>query len=191
VIAHGLLRALLARYVDADPAALRFERGLYGKPRLDAAMPANGLRFNMSHTHDMIVFAFARERDVGVDVERWTPDIECLELAKQFFSPAESAALAALPRDAQRAAFFDCWSRKESYIKATGLGVSHGLDHFDVTLAPDQDAALVADRSAPDATCRWQMRDLGLPGGHSGALVAEGMEWHLDRFVASPALIAS
>lgn len=190
VIAHGLLRALLARYVDADAAALRFETGLYGKPRLDTAMPANGLRFNMSHTHDMIVFAFARDRDVGVDVERWTPDVECLELAQHFFSRAESGALAALPRDAQRAAFFDCWSRKESYIKATGLGVSHGLDHFDVSLAPDDDAALIADRSAPDATYRWRMRDLGLARGHSGAVVAERMDWHLERFVASPALVA-
>jgi len=191
VIAHGLLRALLGRYVDADPAALRFETGLYGKPRLDAAMYGSGLRFNMSHTYDMIVFAFARERDVGVDVERWTPEVECLELAQQFFSRAESAALAALPRDAQRAAFFDCWSRKESYIKATGLGVSHGLDHFDVTLAPDDGAALVADRSAPDATHRWCMRDLELARGHSGAVVAEGMDWRLERFVASLALVSA
>lgn len=189
VIAHGLLRTLLARYIDADPAAIRFETGLHGKPRLDAAAHASALRFNMSHTHDMIVFAFARERHIGVDVERWTPEVECLDLAQHFFSRAESAALAGLPRNAQRAAFFDCWSRKEAYIKATGLGVSRGLDHFDVTLTPDRDAALVADRSAPDATSRWRMRDLGLARGHSGAVVAEGMEWHLERFVASSALV--
>lgn len=190
VIAHGLLRALVARYVEVDPATIRFATGLYGKPRLDAAVHGGTLTFNMSHTHDMIVFAFARGREVGVDVERWTPEVECLELAQHFFSPSESAALATLSRDAQRAAFFDCWSRKESYIKATGLGVSHGLDHFDVTLAPDRDAALLADRSAPDATRRWRMLDLGLARGHSGAVVAEGLLWHLHRFVASPSLVA-
>lgn len=191
IVAHGTLRELLAGYTGVDRGAIRYETGPYGKPRLARGMTAVDVTFNMSHTHDVVVFAFAWGREVGVDVERWTPDVECLHLARHFFSRAESAALAALPRDAQRAGFFHCWSRKEAYIKATGLGVSHGLDHFDVTLAPGEGAALVADRCAPAAVQQWRMRDLGFAPGHSGAVVAHGTDWHLQRFRVTPAMLGA
>lgn len=179
VIAHGLLRTLLAGYTQIPPRALRFGAGEFGKPALHAAS-APDVTFNMSHSGDAVVLAVALGRAVGVDVEQWTTDLEPLLLARDFFSPVECAVLGDLPPPARFPAFFACWSRKEAYIKATGYGVSRGLDHFDVEMQGD--AGSITDRLAPDASVRWTMRDLGLPPGYSGAVVVEGAgEFRLRR----------
>lgn len=172
VVAHALLRTLLSGYTRIDPRELGFSAGEFGKPALDGASAAQAVAFNMSHSGDAVVVAVALGRAVGVDVEQWTTDIEPLLLARDFFSPAECAVLGDLPPPARFPAFFACWSRKEAYIKATGYGVSRGLDHFDVEM--QRDAGTITDRLAPDASARWTMRDIGLEPGYSGAVVVEG-----------------
>jgi 4'-phosphopantetheinyl transferase len=127
------------------------------------------------------VLAIAADRALGVDVERWVPDIEAEALARDFFSPAERAMLGDLPPPARMAGFFTFWSRKEAYIKATGFGVSRGLDHFDVGL--ERDAGSITDRLAHDASERWSMQDLDFEPGYSGAVVAEGQDWNLLRLI--------
>jgi 4'-phosphopantetheinyl transferase len=70
--------------------------------------------------------------------------------------------------------FFSAWSRKEAYLKATGHGISRGLDHFDVTLSPGEPARLLADRLEPHALTRWAMTAVPVGAGYSAALVVEG-----------------
>lgn len=181
VIAHAMLRTLLAAYTGIPPRALAFETGAYGKPALDIAGGAPPVAFNMSHSADVVVVAVGAGRAIGVDVERWVPDIEAETLARDFFSPAERAMLGGLPPLERVAAFFTFWSRKEAYIKATAFGVSRGLDHFDVGL--EREASSITDRLADDASERWSMRDLGFEPGYSGAVVAEGHDWRLLRFI--------
>ncbi|HET9982527.1 MAG TPA: 4'-phosphopantetheinyl transferase superfamily protein [Longimicrobiales bacterium] len=186
VVAHGLVRLLLARYLGAEPAALKFAAGPFGKPSL--CEPAGGgLEFNLSHSADLVLLAVTRHRAVGVDVECWDRDIEAELLARQFFSPAERAQLAALPPDARVPGFFACWSRKEAYIKATGLGVSQGLDYFDVSLAPGEPARLLADRHATGRAAAWTLHDLAPAPGYSGAVIADGAPWRLRRFAPAGA----
>jgi 4'-phosphopantetheinyl transferase len=108
-----------------------------------------------------------------------------MQLAASFFSPAERDALASLPPGLRREGFFACWSRKEAYIKATGAGVSAGLDHFDVSLAPGEAARLLADRAAGSAVERWMLRDLSPAPGYSGALAVQGTPTRVIRFAAS------
>jgi 4'-phosphopantetheinyl transferase len=189
VAAHGVLRELLARYVGADPAALHFGAGACGKPFLAGAAAGSGIEFNLAHSGDVVSIAVARGRPVGVDVERWSPDVEYEALAEHVFSPAERAELRALPAERRQEGFFACWSRKEAYIKATGLGVSRGLDWFDVSLTPGAAASLLADRLLPGGAARWTLRDLELPRGHSGAVIAEARDWQLHRLVLTPLLL--
>lgn len=176
VAAHGMLRALLARYTGTDPAALRFRRDAAGKPALEAG--GAGTTFNMAHTREVVVCAFARGREVGVDAEQ-IRDIEELELARRFFSAREVAALEALPADALREGFFTCWTRKEAYLKARGDGLQFPLRGFTVSLRRGEAAALLEVPEAPEEARRWRLESLLLAPGHVGAVAAEGHDWQL------------
>jgi len=173
VIAHGALRTILAGYVDTEPRALRFESGEHGKPALREPTGTSAVEFNLSHSDDLALVAVARMRAVGVDLERWSEGVEHLELAERFFSPGEREALRALAPapDLVEAGFFAAWTRKEAYLKATGQGITRGLHHFDVALAPGEPARLLADRLDREATARWWMVALEPAPRYSAALV--------------------
>jgi 4'-phosphopantetheinyl transferase len=173
-VAHGWKRRILARYVESRPARLAFACAEHGKPSL-VDSDAHGVHFNLSHSADLALVAVRRGGPVGVDVESWSREIAHLELAERFFSPNECRALSALAGDRRAvvAGFFAAWSRKEAYLKATGDGITRGLDHFDVSLTPGEPAALLADRLDPDATRRWVLTSLDVAPGYSAALVSE------------------
>ena len=172
--ARGALRLLLSRYLDVPPEAVVLEYNAYGKPSLSAAFAARDLRFNLSHSGELALYAFTHGRDVGVDIE-WTgrrldqPE----QIAERYFSPAERAALRRLPDELKRQGFFNAWTRKEAYIKARGMGLYLALDQFDVSLDPAQPARLLATRDDPAQASRWQMRDLAPGAGYVAALVVE------------------
>lgn len=176
VVGRGLLRALLGAYLDADPARLRFTYGPHGKPAL---FDDSAISFNVSHSGDLVLGAFARRREVGVDVERFRPDFAGEEIAQRFFSPREVAALRALPAESRLDGFFACWARKEAYIKARGLGLSLPLDRFHVALDPQRPAALLGADDDPDAAARWSLCALAPGVGYAGALAVEGHRWRL------------
>jgi 4'-phosphopantetheinyl transferase len=176
IAGRGFLRAILGAYLDVAPRALVFDYSPHGKPRL--ATGAGGLRFNLSHSHDLALCAVALDRELGVDVEYIQPRLE-EGIAERFFSRREVAALRSLPAEAQSAAFFACWTRKEAYVKAHGQGLSLRLDRFDVSLAPGEPAALLRTEDDPAEAMRWSLREL-VPGpGYAGALAAEGQTWRL------------
>ena len=175
-VGRGVLRSLLGGYLGVAPAALAFAYGDHGKP----ALVGGGLHFNVSHSAGVALYAVARAREVGVDVEGHRADFATAEIAERFFSPAERAALRALPVEARCAAFFACWTRKEAYIKARGVGLSLALDAFDVSLAPGEPAALLATRDDPGARDRWSLQALDPGPDLAGAVVAEGRDWALS-----------
>ena len=174
VLGRGFLRVLLGRYLGIEPEQVRFTYGLYGKPALAGEHRAPGLRFNASHSHELAVYAFVLDDEIGVDVEYIKTDFAGEDIARHFFSAHEVETLLGLPETERAAAFFRCWTRKEAYIKAIGSGLSHPLDEFDVTLAPDAPAALLRDHRDPNATARWSMSNLELDG-YAGALVVENV----------------
>ena len=167
VVARGSLRVLLSRYLDSDPKQLQFSYGPYGKP----ALPGE-LRFNMSHSHGIALYALTDGRDIGVDVERVRADFTSDDIARRFFSPFEVESLCGLPAEDRVESFFRCWTRKEAYIKATGRGLSQSLAGFDVTLGPGESAALL--RTDEGSHERWSMANIEVGPGYAGALVVEG-----------------
>lgn len=177
VVARGVLRALLARYTALEPAELRFQYGPRGKPALAAELNAADLRFNLSHSHELALYAVARGRELGIDVEQHRPDRAEAGIAERFFSQGELKALRALPAARWTEAFFACWTRKEAYIKAKGAGFGIALDQFDVTVTPGQPAVLLATRQDPPDVARWSLHDLHPADGYAGALAVEGYGW--------------
>ena len=168
VVARGFLRCVVARYLETRPEVLRFSFGPYGKPALAGEQ---SLRFNLSHSHEVALLAVASSVELGVDVEHVRADFASEDIARRFFSRAEVETFDALPKKEQVAAFFRCWTRKEAYIKAIGKGLSQPLDGFDVTLAPEEPAALL--HADEDDASRWSLSDIDVGAGYAGALAVE------------------
>lgn len=182
IVARGVLRFILSRYLDISPELLRFTYNRYGKPALDAATGDGSLRFNLSHANEVALYGFTRGREIGLDVEFIREDFASLEIAERFFSSSEVATLQSLPAHLQTVAFFKCWTRKEAYIKALGEGLSHPLHRFAVSLAPDDVAALLSTDNDPREASRWSMTALAPGVGYEAALIVEGIAPLLRRW---------
>ncbi len=174
IAARGLLRRILGLYLGVESQTLRFVYGDHGKPFLAPELAACGVHFNASHSRDLALFAVTRDRDIGIDVERVRPDVACTQLATRFFAPGEVQTLRSLPVDAQREAFFRCWTRKEAFIKAKGEGFSLPLDQFEVSLAPGAPATLLRTEWDPLESDRWSLSEISPGPGFVGALAVEG-----------------
>jgi len=170
IISHGCLRDILSRYLNCPPGQLIFSTNDYGRPYLKSYE----LEFNLSHSGDFALLAITRDRKVGVDLERFRPEMEFESIARRFFSPNEVSELLALPLEQREAAFFNCWTRKEAYIKAHGLGLSLPLDSFDVSLG--EPALLRATRPDSQETSTWNLLSLEVDPGYAGALAVEGQD---------------
>jgi phosphopantetheine--protein transferase-like protein len=138
------------------------------------------LRFNVSHSDGLALYAIARGREVGVDVEQLRELPRAERIAERFFSTEETAALKAEPAERRVEAFFTCWTRKEAYIKARGDGLAHPLDQFAVSLVPGEPARLwVAGDGDAREIARWSLDALPLAPGYVAALAARGRGWRL------------
>ncbi|HEX6184608.1 MAG TPA: 4'-phosphopantetheinyl transferase superfamily protein [Pyrinomonadaceae bacterium] len=174
IAARGGLRDVLGRYTGTAPRHLRFSYDAYGKPSLDGEAGGGRLRFNVSHSKGVALYALAEGRAVGVDVEYVREDFASLEIAEHFFARSEVAALRAVADGERAAAFFDCWTRKEAYIKARGEGLSLPLHLFSVSLTPGQPAALLSTEGEPQEAARWSLLELFPGEGFRAALAVEG-----------------
>jgi len=179
ITARGVLRAILGRYVKRVPDCLSFYYGSHGKPVLAEESGETAIRFNVSHSHEVALYAVARGREVGIDLEHIRFDLAVVEIAERFFSRQEVAMLRTLPAEAQFQAFFRCWTRKEAYIKARGEGLSLPLDHLDLSPAPGGPGAIRGAQLDPSEASRWSFQEFTPAAGYVASLVAEGHGWRL------------
>ena len=179
IVARGLLRAIIARYLDREAGALSFQYNAFGKPSLPDEPGRDGIRFNVSHADNIALYALTRCRAVGVDIEQVRVNMAREQIAERFFSAREVAALRALKPGMQDAAFFACWTRKEAYKKARGEGISVGLDQFDVSVAPNAPPAILASREDDEAHPVWSLHHLTPAPGYVGAVAVQGVPCQL------------
>ena len=172
VVAHGVLRRVLAGYRKADPRRLRFTIGKNGKPALSDESGSTALRFNLSHTESMALIAVTLGREIGVDVERVRPIFELDSIVENYFSSHERDTLRTMESTAKRDAFYRCWTRKESYAKATGGDLPVALRSFDTMLSsgPADLPTLGATRDASS----WNLYELLPADGYVGAVAIDG-----------------
>jgi 4'-phosphopantetheinyl transferase len=169
ILSRGILRELLGRYLSVPGESIEISSAAAGKPELAQKVQNVDLRFNLSHSHGLAIFAFSIARELGIDAEFIREDVETDEIARRYFSNVEREELSSL-KDADRAkGFFLCWTRKEAYVKARGKGLEIPLDSFSVTLTPGAQPRLTSE----DAV-RWSLHSLELATGWASALVVEG-----------------
>jgi 4'-phosphopantetheinyl transferase len=172
VLGRAALRALLANYLGRAPAEVAFVYGPQGKPAL-APTPQNDtcpLRFNVSNSGNLAAYAFTIGCEIGVDVEQHRELHDFENIAHRFFSPEETAELLELPAAEKNTAFFNCWARKEAYIKAMGGGLSIALDSFQVTLRPGAAARMVSIAGSHEAARRWTLHEFTPAPDCAGAI---------------------
>lgn len=172
VAAHGVLREILACYLETRPERIAYVRNAWGKPGLAPAF-AGRLEFNLSHAADLALVAVAAGGELGVDVESLGAGTDDMDIARCFFAPAELARLAALPEASRAAAFLDCWTKKEACLKACGAGLTLPLSGFSVPPGNGR----VAIEGFPGKS--WSVYTLHPARGYLGALAIEGQGWRL------------
>lgn len=175
-LGRAISRILLRRYSGLPQINLGANE--YGKPHLEGS----SLQFNVAHSGDLVLLGFARDRPIGVDVERFRPDFATTDVAQRFFAPDEATFLAALPEPERVSGFFHCWTRKEAYIKAHGMGLSLPLHSFSVALGSRGPAALLRVDGDPAAPRRWTIEDLPTTEGYAAAVAFEGRDCAIHRF---------
>jgi 4'-phosphopantetheinyl transferase len=179
---RSALRFLLSRYLGIAAEDIRFEYQPGGKPELTAQQNPLQLRFNVSHSAQLALIAVSAGHRLGIDIEKQRIDVDISALAERFFSTRERAGLRALPEGLRVAAFFACWTRKESFLKATGDGLSFPLADFSVTTHPEFGPALEEIRGDTQARERWFLADLDVLDGYRGTVAVEGSFFRVETY---------
>ena len=185
IAARGQLRVLLAFYLGREPSELRFNYDANRKPSLATDDAQQRLSFNLSHAGDVALIAVTESDPVGVDVERVRAFGDMRSVAKQFFSPAERAELDRARPDEFESAFYRCWTRKEAFLKANGIGLLRPLDSFDVSILTDSAPGLLRVADSPEAPGRWSIVHLDPAPGYVGALAVECRELSVRTWYAN------
>ena len=166
-VARGLLRTILSKYLGIPAPCLEFDYGHYGKPEIKAT----NVRFNLSHSQNLALYAITRDRNLGIDLEFIRPMREAEQIANRCFSRRENAIFQALTPSQKPAAFFYHWTRKEAYLKAVGDGLAACNDDFDQTVATER---LRANR--------WFLRSFAPAPNYIATVAVEGNGWEIVYF---------
>lgn len=170
-IARASLRCILARDLACHPTQVVLVKTPHGKPVL--ARQSGALEFSTSHSGDVVLHAVTRGRRVGVDVEAIGPAPADPALARAIFSDLEADHLESLPQQERSGAFHGIWTRKEAYLKALGVGLSHPLQGFSVVGAGLPRRRIV-DGGTGRPVAGWQLHPLAAGEGYAACLAYAG-----------------
>lgn len=177
IVARGILRMLLARYLGCPVSEIAFRYGPNGKPALPSDTGEVPLYFNVAHSDELALVVIAGAGEVGVDLERIRdlPDWEYI--ATTYFSPQEQARVRDCAPEERRLEFFRAWTRQEAVLKASGqgLGVNGGAPIWHA-------GALAADGENPafcaSALPEFKLYPLQVAEGYAAALaVPTNVRW--------------
>ncbi len=157
IIGHGLLRELLGRYLNEDPAHVRIERGEFGKPYI----VGHPLHFNLSDTKDALLIAFSPDNEIGADIETMNRTVDHQAVSEHYFTPEEIIDIGQAVDQKRR--FLELWTRKEAVLKASGVGIMDDLRVLRV------DAELNANTITHEAFVRMASPEYHLHTWHVGA----------------------
>lgn len=171
IIARGVLRNLLATYIYVSPEDITFSYGYNGKPYIDHK---SDIQFNVSHSGDTIILGFVQKYDIGIDVEHTKRPVEVEKVARCFFSNEEISSLLSLDPTYHTQAFYNCWTRKEAFIKALGSGLAFPLDQFVVSLDSTKEATLIDTKWDAKEKEKWVLQSMEPQQDYIGAISIKG-----------------
>lgn len=185
VVAHAIMRQLLGGYLRVDPASFVYEIAERGKPSL----PGKPLHFNLSHANEHGLLAVTKAGEVGVDIESIDRKLDRTGIAERFFSRAEADELASLSPELQPEAFCNLWTRKEAWLKATGAGISEGLNQVEFNCRPGEPARLLRIKGDEREAASWFIQSFRPPDGHVGAIALRAKHTRVRCFAFADTIL--
>ncbi len=189
VARRGILRRLIGGYLDIDPSDVAFSHHARGKLSLAGSEGRTPVHFNLSDSSGLALYSVGNSAPLGVDVERIRSVYDPDGISARFFSPRESRILAGLTAGDKLVAFFNCWTRKEAYLKATGEGITNSLPRIEVSFLPGEPPEIVSIAGDPHAAAEWTLHSLAPASGYAGAVAikAKGLKLSCWRWPGSRA----
>jgi len=182
IVARGILRKILGRYLEKDPDKLLFEYTDHGKPKLANNAGNDTFRFNLSHSDAFALYGVTRGRSIGIDIEQIRDDVDVRQVARRFFSPGEIVSLERVNESNLQELFFQYWTRKEAFIKAMGEGISFPLEQCDVSSSSGKVLSPVILLNDGRKISSWNVQDIFPGSGYAAALSVEGDAWNLSHY---------
>jgi 4'-phosphopantetheinyl transferase len=183
IVARGVLRKILGRYLEKHPNDIRFEYNPHGKPALAPDSGKEKICFNLSHSGAIALYAITRDKKIGIDIEHIRHDMEEDLIARKFFSQGEIISLEKTDKNNRSELFFQYWTRKEAFVKATGEGVSFPMQQCDVSsITRNSLSPIILSGNNEERSC-WHVRDLYPGEGYAAAIAIQGNDgdiscWH-------------
>lgn len=156
----AISKLVLSKILNATPRDLKFSLNKHGKPEL--LNNEKNIHFNVSHSGDIGLIAVSDIGPIGIDVEIYRKKMLTEKFARRFFSESEVKDYLALSDEQKEEGFFNCWTRKEAFIKALGLGLAMPLKDFDVSMAPNKEAKLKKIRNINEEPHKWILKNIPL-----------------------------
>jgi 4'-phosphopantetheinyl transferase len=182
IVRHGLLRKILASYLNIEPDKLQFSYTSNGKPYLLQKFKDKELQFSLAHSHQLALYAMTFDRRIGIDIEQIYNFAETDQLANRILSRQEKAELRKHLPTEQLETLFRYWTCKEAYAKATGEGMSLPLKEIHSSLFPGAMARLISIKRSVQVASRWSLQELHPVPGFAAALVIEGHDYRLSQW---------
>ncbi len=168
IIAHGILRCILAYYICSLPNNIKYTYNKYGKPFLKDC----NIQFNMSHSHEILGYIVAFDKKVGIDIECHNVNIKPEEFYDIAFTENERKLVNAFPIDQQYKVFYDIWTKKEAIVKAHGSGLSYPVNTIETSLGSEVSSKIITTIEGNQLKC-WACRTLNIKPSYSGAVAIE------------------
>lgn len=182
IAGRGILRILLGKYLQSDPAEILFSYNLHGKPSLDDRMKMQTVHFNLSHSCGLALFAFTGVGPIGVDIEHVRPESDIKHTGGFILSPNELLALQSVSPALRHTTFFQYWVRKEAFLKAIGEGFTGTVSAYDVCDIPEKPVMENSFAGTKARFTEWHVRDIPLEEGFAAALACKSNTWPLSFF---------
>lgn len=179
ILSRGLLRMIIGCYLDINPTQIQFCYGPHGKPALQTSFQNRTFYFNLSHSKDLVLFAFSWDHQVGIDIEYLRPISEAEYIADHFFSYNESTLIRTINTKDKLDAFFKIWTSKEAYLKATGGGLTESLSEIDISLTSTDSTHIESIDADRQKSARWHLETIRPASDYLATLAVEGHTPHI------------
>lgn len=172
IITRANLRLILSKYINIKPENIEFIYSEKGKPSLAQNYNNVGIEFNLSHSGELALYAVTKDKKIGIDVEKIRTNCDVESIAKRFFCESEYQFISRLPEKEKEKAFYQLWTGKEAYLKATGEGLGGGLDTIELDLE-SKEIKIAKIKGEEKNVNNWYLYELKMPENYLGSLAVE------------------
>lgn len=182
VASHGKLRLILSGYLGLPAEKITYREQAFGKPVIVIKGMDHDVKFNLAHSENKMLVAVGADDRTGVDIEVWNSKIDFVSIASICFAETERSFWNGLPECSKDEYFYRLWTRKESFVKAVGVGL--GVDVSTVVSSLTGAGRFLSVPEAYGSAAAWALVDLdfGIGIGISAALTVPAHSYKGHEF---------